>query len=69
MSLAANIEDDGTAHELVGHDQERRRGVERTLGARTQLFILDLESKEVIQRGLTNTQQSCILSVSKVSES
>ena len=42
MPLPAHVEDDGAAQELVGHDQEGRRRVMRTLGGGGQVILLDL---------------------------
>ena len=42
VPLPSHIEDDGAAHQLVGHDQERGRRVEGTLRGRGQVIILYL---------------------------
>ena len=43
MPLPSHIEDDGAAHQLVGHDQEGGGRVEGTLGGRGQVLVINLE--------------------------
>ena len=42
VPLPAHIEDDRPAQQLVGHDQERGGRVERTLGGRAQILVIQL---------------------------
>ena len=47
VSLPSHVEDDGAAHQLVGHDQERRGRVEGTFGGRGQVILLHLQTNIV----------------------
>ena len=49
VSLPSHVEDDGAAHQLVGHDQERRGRVERTFGGRGQVIVINLGKYNMCQ--------------------